>query len=385
MSVSTRQSVSRSEKTSVVIDLGSLICKCGFAGEACPRKEIRTTDRVRQLFGLVGEGYGETSQQGRRSKDEWLEAVLVLFQDIYFVHLHCKPKERRVLVVLYEQAPSDLKWACAKGLLEYFQVPSVSFGSCTGMALFTSGLTSGMVVDVGHLDARVAVAYDGCFIETSFRSCSVEEQTMQSILNDSPEAENEENLVMAMLESLRACSETVRPVVVQNIIICGGLLLPEELKGDCKLVASIQETVLQSIRAVVDRSVRYSCLKPCINKYAKVSRLGGTPPRQIAWIGGSVAASLGKFPEKSATLKMFSEYPYMFDSSDIRWPELQRRLGRSNEMYGYKLGESPKTSSGSRRVSRGSVAKLDLEEEEEEEEGYVVVRSVVDAPIVNYK
>jgi actin-related protein 10 len=43
----------------------------------------------------------------------------------------------------------------ARLLFDYFQVPSISFVPIHLMALLTTGLTTGLVVDVGNLETSV--------------------------------------------------------------------------------------------------------------------------------------------------------------------------------------------------------------------------------------
>jgi actin-related protein 10 len=43
----------------------------------------------------------------------------------------------------------------AKLLFDYFQVPSISFVPTHLMALLTTGLTTGLVIDVGNLETSV--------------------------------------------------------------------------------------------------------------------------------------------------------------------------------------------------------------------------------------
>lgn len=43
----------------------------------------------------------------------------------------------------------------AKLLFDYFQVPSISFVPTHLMALLTTGLTTGLVIDVGHLETSI--------------------------------------------------------------------------------------------------------------------------------------------------------------------------------------------------------------------------------------
>lgn len=52
-------------------------------------------------------------------------------------------------------APVILKQMIARLLFDYFQVPSISFVPIHLMALLTTGLTTGLVIDVGNLETSV--------------------------------------------------------------------------------------------------------------------------------------------------------------------------------------------------------------------------------------
>lgn len=50
----------------------------------------------------------------------------------------------------------------AKLLFDYFQVPSISFVPIHLMALLTTGITTGLIIDVGNLETSVLpVSVDG--------------------------------------------------------------------------------------------------------------------------------------------------------------------------------------------------------------------------------
>lgn len=52
-------------------------------------------------------------------------------------------------------APVILKQMIAKLLFDYFQVPSISFVPTHLMALLTTGITTGLIIDVGNLETSV--------------------------------------------------------------------------------------------------------------------------------------------------------------------------------------------------------------------------------------
>jgi actin-related protein 10 len=65
------------------------------------------------------------------------------------------PKSRKVIICESPLAPVVLKQMIARLLFDYFQVPSISFVPIHLMALLTTGLTTGLVIDVGNLETSV--------------------------------------------------------------------------------------------------------------------------------------------------------------------------------------------------------------------------------------
>lgn len=57
-------------------------------------------------------------------------------------------------------APVVLKQMIAKLLFDYFQVPSISFVPIHLMALLTTGITTGLIIDVGNLETSVLPVSD---------------------------------------------------------------------------------------------------------------------------------------------------------------------------------------------------------------------------------
>ncbi|KAI7870714.1 actin family [Spinellus fusiger] len=87
------------------------------------------------------------------------ERLKKLLHDIYFCLLLTDPKSRKVILCESPLAPLLLKKTIAKILFEHFQVPSISFVPLHLMALLTTGLTTGLVIDCGHLETTVLPIY----------------------------------------------------------------------------------------------------------------------------------------------------------------------------------------------------------------------------------
>lgn len=83
------------------------------------------------------------------------EKLKKLLHDIYFKLLLTEPKSRKVIICESPLLPIVVKQTIARILFDYFQIPSLSFVPIHLMALMTTGLTTGLVIDCGHLETTV--------------------------------------------------------------------------------------------------------------------------------------------------------------------------------------------------------------------------------------
>ncbi|CAG8620704.1 6589_t:CDS:2, partial [Paraglomus occultum] len=76
-------------------------------------------------------------------------------REVYFRYLLTDSKHRKVVLCEPPMMPLKLKELIAKVLFENLQVPSISFAPSHMLALLTTGCTTGLVVDCGHLETTV--------------------------------------------------------------------------------------------------------------------------------------------------------------------------------------------------------------------------------------
>jgi actin-related protein 10 len=145
------------EKKAIVFDLGSAYIKCGFAGEGSPRHVIKSQFSA------------EYERCPPVSKSEWIEILGVLFSDLYFRYLQAKPKERRVLICEHLLAPAAFREAAAYVLFEQLKAPSILFSPCEMLALYTTGLSTGIVIDSGRTRTRILPVYHGMALQSSYQ------------------------------------------------------------------------------------------------------------------------------------------------------------------------------------------------------------------------
>ncbi|CEI96780.1 hypothetical protein RMCBS344292_10934 [Rhizopus microsporus] len=152
----------------VVLDIGSLYIKCGFSGESSPRHIVPTWSCLEYLRNEEGEVIRVNKQleelysldvMAKGNLDEIEENFKKLLHDIYFRLLLTDPKTRKVIICESPLAPIAIKQVIAKLLFDHFLVPSISFVPVHLMALFTTGLTTGLIVDCGNLETSVLPIY----------------------------------------------------------------------------------------------------------------------------------------------------------------------------------------------------------------------------------
>ncbi|CAO3573121.1 unnamed protein product [Mortierella alpina] len=184
----------------IVLDIGSCYLKCGFSGESRPRHFIsmflsedalddyqgrnparqqhlghecseicneRTNNTCREsnpleyaelyeLDMMRNNSRGQTEQERLQILEERLSEYLY---DVYFKYLLTDPKQRKVIICESPLAPLALKQTIAKVLFEKLQVPSVSFTPSHLLALLTTGIATGLVIDCGHLETSALPIY----------------------------------------------------------------------------------------------------------------------------------------------------------------------------------------------------------------------------------
>ncbi|RKP03131.1 hypothetical protein CXG81DRAFT_7921, partial [Caulochytrium protostelioides] len=156
----------------VVLDIGSVMTRCGFAGEARPRAVVphgRPASLVRPpaaaaLHDVVGahafgpwwslDGVGDADAAA-------LEAVVTHhLAAIYTQYLLIDPSQRPVVLVEPALMPVPVKTMLVRVLLTVFRVPAVTPVPAALMGLLTTGRPEGLVVDCGYLEATIVPIVD---------------------------------------------------------------------------------------------------------------------------------------------------------------------------------------------------------------------------------
>jgi len=137
-----------SEKHAVVLDLGSATTKCGYAGEMSPRC-------------ILASKVGDVWLHQANHQNQLYPILVEFIHQLYFKWLLVNPKDRRVVVVENVLGSTLFKETLAKVLFRHYEVSSVLFVPSHLVSLFSFGVTTGLVLDVGHKEATVVPVYEG--------------------------------------------------------------------------------------------------------------------------------------------------------------------------------------------------------------------------------
>lgn len=263
-------------------------------------------------------------------------------QYIYFSVLRTKPDERRVIIIEDFVANTLMRSAIAHVLFDLLNVPSAAFAPSLVLALSTTGVGSGIVVDIGLAETRVLPIVQGSPVSRAFQTLPVgaaavrsrmvtptfsaamaEEALAQhgrvaphrpaggsSAAGDGAERsavaegsaaaaehalevlwelDSEDcSVATSVLDALLLCSADVRCRAVQNIVLVGGLAV---LPGfDARLRAEIMDRCAEL--------PRFQSLLPLRERFGffAEAELGGHalfPASTRAWVGGSLLGKLG--------------------------------------------------------------------------------------------
>lgn len=217
-----------SEKHAVVLDIGSAYTKIGFAGEVGPRAIVPT-----QV--VDPKSNKEVNIFPCSDRETMLRLLLEFIHHIHFKHLLVNPKDRRIVIVESVLASTLFRETLAKVLFEHYEVSSVLFVPSHLMVLFTLGIASALVMDVGYEETQVFPIYEGIVmlnsgesvplagkaIHDSLRKLLMKQCTVQGSEKKVPLSESDVTLPESTLEDIkvRSCFVTTleRGHVLQSI------------------------------------------------------------------------------------------------------------------------------------------------------------------------
>ncbi|KAG8229891.1 hypothetical protein J437_LFUL009755 [Ladona fulva] len=152
-----------SEKSAVVIEIGSAYTKCGFAGESSPRCIVESKVKIQD----TGE---ERLISSYRNEEDLYNLLLHFVHYLYFKHLLVSPKDRRVVIVESLLSPTPFRETLAKVLFHHYEVLSLFYVPSHLVSLYTLGVSTALVVDMGYKETVVIPVYEGVPILSSWEA-----------------------------------------------------------------------------------------------------------------------------------------------------------------------------------------------------------------------
>jgi actin len=300
----------------VVVDSGTLTTRAGLAGD----------ERPRSVFPTPGDD------------------VEGLYRRVFAVELHVDPTEHPVLVTQTAGALNRDRERLMEVMFETFHVPAFYVACEQSLALYASGLTTGVVLGAGHGATQVVPVYEGTAMPHAFMRVGVAGADLDAWLaahlagapaSDSERRDIKEKLCYVALDfdqenrkgdpGIRYTIEGARTVLVAaERFKCPELLFRPEPNGD-----GIHQAVFNAITKC-DRKIRRDL-------YANIVLTGGTSmftglPERLEkemgklapgtmrvkivapqlreltpWIGGSVLAGHPAFPQMVVPREAYSE------------------------------------------------------------------------------
>eukprot|EP00922_Rhytidocystis_sp_ex-Travisia-forbesii_P070595 GHVS01105430.1.p1 GENE.GHVS01105430.1~~GHVS01105430.1.p1 ORF type:complete len:378 (+),score=51.83 GHVS01105430.1:1370-2503(+) len=142
----------------IVLELGVCSCKVGVAGEPSPRF-VLPTHQFTSNYLLLSHLSTSVHQDSTRapfssiSADSYLPSLRKLLHAIFSQHLLLSP--RRIILLEAPLSPSPYRQCLVDLLFNLYRIDNISFIPSPLAALYSVGLSSGLVVDAGGLVVRV--------------------------------------------------------------------------------------------------------------------------------------------------------------------------------------------------------------------------------------
>lgn len=141
------------DKQCVVLEIGHAYTRCGFAREYVPRWIIPSN--------VINQETKKHTKLWDYKNDVHLYSSLKEFlHTLYFKYLVANPKDRRVVIVESILCPTIFRETLAKVLFVHFEVPSILFVPSHLMAIYTLGISSAVVVDIGYTETVVLPIFE---------------------------------------------------------------------------------------------------------------------------------------------------------------------------------------------------------------------------------
>ncbi|KAF0760248.1 actin-related protein 10 [Aphis craccivora] len=160
------------EKQCIVIDIGTKYTKFGFATEHSPRCIIPTCCEID----------GTPISDIYKCKDvQTLTLALTNFiHMLFYKYALVAPKDKKVIIVESLLSPTTFKEILAKVLFITYEVASLCFVPSHCASLFTLGISTGLVLDVGYKEAILIPVCEGVPVLRLWQAMALAGQTVEN-------------------------------------------------------------------------------------------------------------------------------------------------------------------------------------------------------------
>lgn len=354
------------ENPAIVIDIGSGICKSGFAGDDSHRSVVPTL-----IAGLQEKQIGNDALLWQREElnikypiengvvKDW-DDFESIFDYIFVNELRINSEEHSLLTTEAILNPRDQRERMTEMFFEKFNVPSLFIAFQGLLSLISSGRTTGIVLDCGEGVTQVTPFFEGNIQLNAIKRSDFAGKKLTEYLQKTLNAGNELNISNCTFEAAKLIKENLCFVSTESSKVNDNSLLEKSYKlPDGKIInitnerhkcpellfkpvlgdsahyhdyPGIHELLYDSIMKcdnhLVDSmftnilinggSTMFPGFTERINKEIKALKLESTsgkmkviaPPerKSSVWIGGSILASLESFQQFLLSKQEYNEY-----------------------------------------------------------------------------
>jgi len=262
-----------SEKHAVVLDIGSAYTKCGYAGELTPRCILPSRDtNGNHLHDL-------------NSEDELYNALVSFVHRLYFKCLLVNPRDRRVVIIESILGSSLFKNTLARVLFRHYEVSSVLFAPSHLLPLFTLGVKTALVLDIGHREATLIPVYEGVPILKSWQAqplagSALQESVRVDLLNRGRITFGTDNEFWRPVSHM---PELLSPPVIEDIFVRCCMVTNKNRGSEFYKITQIgasTDTLLTSSLEKCAPTIRYRVGGDCLLQIDGITREGAS---EVLW------------------------------------------------------------------------------------------------------